>query len=399
MIMPTPLRIALIYPQSARDIRTWSGTPYFMARALSTHLGTIIDLSPSRVPVLPYRVFAKLTALVTGRRVPYNHLRHYSRRIGRDFTRRLRAVDADLVLAPGGSESIAYLETDLPIVYYSDATWQNVIDYYRVYSNLHSMVRRSGEEIERRAISRSRLLLYPSHWAADSAIRDYGADPQRVRVDFLGANLLDPPTRASVSDRSLGATLRLLLIGVDWWIKGGDVALRVLTGLLDRGVDAELTVVGCTAPDGVAHPRLRVIPFLNKGIDEERQRFESLLHEADFFILPSRFEAAGLVFCEASAYGLPILAARTGGIPSLVAEGRNGFTIAHDDEPEGYIETILRLRADPEEYRRLCATTREEYDNRLNWDIWGEKVADAIAGLSPEFRERIEAHREVGSGD
>lgn len=392
--MPTPLRIALIYPKPARDIRTWSGSPYFMARALTEHLGTIIDLSPTRVPALPYRLFAKLTALVTGRGVPYDHLRLYARHIGRDFTRRLREVDADVVIAPGGSESIAFLVTDRPIVYYSDATWRVVLDYYAIYSNLLPVVRASGEEIERRAIERSRLLLYPSWWAADSAVRDYGADPHRVRVDYLGANLLDPPARDTERRRSLDGTIRLLLIGVDWRIKGGDVALEVLKGLIERGIDAELTVVGCTAPVGVAHPRLTVIPFLNKSIPEERHRFEAFLRDADFFILPSRFEAAGLVFCEASAYGLPILAARTGGIPSIVAEGRNGYTIPHDEEPEGYIEAILRLRTNPEEYRRLRTTAREEFETRLNWDVWGEKVAAAIAELSPEFREKIEGYRE-----
>lgn len=396
--MPTPLRIALIYPKPARDIRTWSGTPYFMARALSTHLGRIVDLSPTRIRSFPYFLLSRLYALFRGRLLPYDHLRFYARRLGRDFTRRLREVEVDMIFAPGGAESIAYLETDLPIVYFSDATWRKVLEYHEVYSNLPAMLRRSGEEIEQRAISRSRLLLYASQWAAASAIRDYGADPQRVRVDFIGANLLDPPTRSSVSDHSLGGTIRLLMIGVDWVNKGGDVALQVLRGLLDRGVDAELTVVGCTAPDGVAHPRLTVIPFLNKSIPEERQRFEAFLRNADFFILPSRFEAAGLVFCEASAYALPILAARTGGIPSIVAEGRNGFTIPHDAEPEGYIETILRLRDDPEEYRRLCMTARDEFETRLNWDAWGEKVAAAVAELSPEFREKIEGYREKGLG-
>jgi glycosyltransferase involved in cell wall biosynthesis len=197
-----------------------------------------------------------------------------------------------------------------------------------------------------------------------------------------------------VLPKKLGTTIRLLLVGVDWEIKGGQIALDALAELLAMGYDAELTVVGCQAPKGVTHPRLRVIPFLNKQVPDERALFEGLWREADFFIFPTRFEAAGLVLCEASAHALPAIAAHTGGVPSLVLEGRNGYTVASDAGGARYAEIIASLADDPARYAALCESSREEFETRLNWDSWGEEVARKVAARFPHLRERIAKHVE-----
>ncbi len=387
-----PLRIALIYPESASDVRTWSGTPFFVKQTFERYVGEVIDLSPYTGPTFIYKAATHLGRKI-GRNIPYGHNLSYSRALGRYFSRTLEEGEYDLVLSPGGGEGVAFLQTDLPVVLYSDATWDLMVDYYSAYSGLPGFVRKAGEEIESRAIRNSTLLLYSSHWAAESAKGHYGKESDQVLVPYLGANLLEVPSSDELKSRRRGDRLRLLLVGVNWEIKGGAVALQVLQELLDRGYDAELTVAGCRVPDDVSHPRLTVVPFLNKQIPAEREKFEALWRNADFFILPSRFEAAGLVFCEASAHGLPIVAARTGGIPSIVVEGKNGYTVPHEEEPLGYVEIIERLWNDSDAYDALADSTRREFDERLNWGVVGEKIGDKLGALIPDFRERILAYR------
>ena len=373
-----PLQIGLIYPFDARDVRTWSGTPFFVKRALEKHVGDVTDLSPYPGANRLMRLISAICYRL-GRPAPYDHLVPYAWKLGRYFSRRLRSLDLDCIVAPGGAEGVAWLQTDLPVILYSDATWDLVVDYYRVYNNLLPGVKRSGEIVESRALERSALLLYSSQWAADSAIKHYGIPSDRVIVPYIGANLLDPPKKEEVLPRTMTTgVIRLLMVGVDWQNKGGSVARRVLEGLIERGYQATLTVAGCTVPDSERHPAMEVVPFLNKSIPDQRARFEELWRDADLFILPSRFEAAGLVFCEASAYGLPIVAADTGGISSLVREGKNGYTIGHEDEPEGYIERIIGLAEDPEAYGQLAVSARAEFDERLNWDTWGRTVGEQI---------------------
>lgn len=391
--MAEPLKIAFLHYRDARDVRNWSGTLYFSKEAFRRNVGEVVDLSPAPVRLLPFRVVKKLVHLATGKMYSYDHDPLLARLYGRHFGARLAEVGADLVFSPAGSSCLAHLETDVPIVYYSDATWRVVQDYYPNYSNVVARTERAGDDLERRTLERADVCLFSSQWAADSAVRDYGADPAKVHNVYIGANLPAPPGRAEVLPRRLGEQVRLLFVGVLWEVKGGEIAHGALLRLLELGFDARLTVVGCTPPEGFDHPRMEVIPFLNKQVPAERERFERLWRDADLFVLPSRCEAAGVVFCEAAAHALPVFATATGGVPSIVAEGRNGFTVPLEATGAEWGDRIAALARDPERYARLCETSRDEFEQRLNWDAWGARVADIIAERFPALRDRIHARR------
>jgi glycosyltransferase involved in cell wall biosynthesis len=84
------------------------------------------------------------------------------------------------------------------------------------------------------------------------------------------------------------------------------------------------------------------------------------------------------VFCEAAAYGIPVFATRTGGVPSLVRDGVNGFTLPPEARGREYASRIAELFAAPERYRRMTRDSRDEFENRLNWDSWGRRVSSLI---------------------
>jgi len=388
---PERARVALVQIGDVRNVRTNSGTPFFSKRAFEQHVGEVVDLSPAPVARLPHRALGKLASMATGRKAPWIFDPTLARRLGAYYTSLLRKGDYDIVFSPCSSSTLAYIDTTLPVVYFSDITWQLARNYYECYTDVLGPYDRAAERIERRAMERSSLVILPSHWSAENAVQGYGIDPKRVEVLYIGANLLDPPSRGSVLPRKLDRTIRLLLVGVDWEIKGGAIALDALRMLLERGVDAHLTVVGCAAPEGVSHERMTVLPFLNKQLPEERARFEALWRDADFFLLPTRFEAAGIVLCEAGAYGLPSLATATGGIPSLIRDGRNGYALPR--RAEAFADAVMEIAANPEHYARLCETSRDEFEARLNWDVWGRSVAALLRERLPHLAERIGEER------
>ena len=384
-----PLRVALVQYRDARDVRNWSGILSFSKGAMERHVGPVVDLSPAPVRFLPFRALRKLARMATGKIYSYDHEPLLARHYGRFFTRRVAEAKPDLIFSPSGSSGIAYLETNVPMVYFTDGPWSVIREYYPTYRNVVERTERAAEELERLALHRAAVVLVSSDWAREAAIRDYGVAPEKVYNVYMGANLPHAPARSEVLPRTVAGPIRMLFIGVLWDVKGGDIAYETLLHLLEAGHDAELTVVGCTPPDGVSHPRLTVIPFLDKSVPAQRERFERLWADATVFILPSRAEAAGVVFCEAAAHALPVIATRTGGIPSIVREGRNGYTLPHEARGEAYAARIAELVADRDGYERLCETSRDEFEERLSWDAWGRAAASAIATTLPELASRL----------
>lgn len=386
--MNNPLRVALVQAADARSIRTWSGTAFFSKQAFQQYVGEVIDFSPAPFSTTPYKIAGRVIKTLTGYEYAYNHDVPFARRLGKHFSQLLAKGSYDLIFSPAGSAALAYLQTDIPIIYYSDATWHVVHNYYKCYTNMPPRIAEAADQLDRLTLQKSTLSLFCSDWAAQSAIRDYGVDPSRVHTVYIGANLLSPPSRVLALQREIGDRVRLLFVGVSWENKGGAIALQTLEALLERSIDAWLTVVGCEVPEGVHHPRMEVIAFLNKQNAEERDRFERLWEEATVFILPTRFEAAGIVFCEAGAYGVPVVATRTGGVGSLVKEGVNGYTLSPESGGREYAEKVMEIISDGSVYKALCRSSREEYEKRLNWEVWGLRVAELIEEQLPQFRGR-----------
>jgi glycosyltransferase involved in cell wall biosynthesis len=390
-MVSTAMRTGFLAAQDATRPGGWSGTPFHMLRALERHLGTVSQVGP--MPAWPRRLLAvqarAATAIGGGRGLP-GHARTLSYLYGRIAQGRLSALSpaADLVFSPAGSPLLAHLRTRLPVVYSSDTTARLLLDYYPQFTGLSRRAIRNAEDLERAAIARADLLLYPTRWAADSAIADYGADPDRIRVIPYGANLRESPQDPGVRDVAPGAPCRLLLVGANWAIKGGEIAIDTLAALRARGIEAELTVVGSAPEARRQMPGLTFIPFLDKNRAEDRARLDALYRAADFFILPSRCECYGIVFCEAAAYGLPALASRTGGIPEVVREGETGYTLPLSADGAAYADRIMALRADPDGYRALRAASRRAFESLLNWDSWGRAAAEAVREMLGRLESR-----------
>ena len=231
-----------------------------------------------------------------------------------------------MVFSPAGSMLVAHLATDIPVVYLSDATVRLMLDYYPEFTGLSKRAIRTADALEQAAIARAALLVYPTRWAADSAVNDYGADPGKILVAPLGANFLEDEIDRGEIDRAGpppdDGVCRLLFVGADWQRKGGAIALDTVRHLQALGVPCRLTVVGTHPPGRVDLPGVEFVGYLDKSRPEDRARLNTLYREAHFFVLPTRNECYGIVFCEAAAYGLPVLATRTGGVPDVVARAR-----------------------------------------------------------------------------
>jgi glycosyltransferase involved in cell wall biosynthesis len=171
----------------------------------------------------------------------------------------------------------------------------------------------------------------------------------------------------------------LLFLGVSWENKGGNIAFDTLLALLQSGIDATLTVCGCVPPDELHHPKMKVIPFLNKNDAQQKKALDQLFIMSDFLILPTRFDCTPIVFCEAGAFGLPCIAPITGGIASVITEDVNGFLVPYDASGSTYAEKIKAVYTDEKKYSDLVISSRNNYERQLNWNSWAERIKEALA--------------------
>lgn len=380
-------KIAFITADDPLDRRVRSGTPYCMVRALEKHCGEVVCLGPVRPPEFAAgKALDALTRRILKRRYMYLSSAPLSRAYARVFARRLSKRPFDLVVAVKASTEIAYLKTDIPIVYISDATFELMLDKYPAFSGLLDISRREGERLEAMAIHRARLALYPSRWAALSAVEHYGADPDKVEVINSGANLEGLPSRDEALARSPGDRCRLLFVGVDWERKGGPIALEALRYLSESGLPVELTICGSDPPAAAHLEGVRVIPYLDKNDPGQSAELNRLYMDSDFLLLPTRAECFGIAQGEACAFGLPVISTEVGGVPDAIEHGKSGYLLPPEAGGKQYAELIRDIFHDEERYRELARAARDAFEQRLNWDRWAQRLKEVVRPILTEGR-------------
>jgi phosphatidylinositol alpha-1,6-mannosyltransferase len=110
-----------------------------------------------------------------------------------------------------------------------------------------------------------------------------------------------------------------------------------------------------------------------------------LYQSADLFVLCTRedrnqpnVEGFGLVFLEAQACGVPVVGARTGGIPDAVKESQGGWLIDQDDAA-ALSAILMRLGENPEEFRRMGILARHRVERECTWDSYMDRLSDALS--------------------
>ncbi|GJD16065.1 glycosyl transferase group 1 [Rivularia sp. IAM M-261] len=380
------MKIAYVTTYDATDVKQWSGTGYYIPLALKNqslsveYIGSLREryllLSNVKERIYRSRFFKK------------RYLRDREPLVLKDYahqvSKKLSSIDADIVFAQG-TIPIAYLECNQPIVFWTDTTFAGVMDYYPGFGNFCKETIKNGHAMEQSALDRCTLALYSSEWAAKTAIEYYKINPSKVKVVPFGANI---EVDRNIDDIKALLELRpsnkckLLFLGVDWFRKGGDIALEVTKQLNSTGISAELTVVGCEpVVDGSLPSYVKALGFISKTTKEGRQQLDKLLAESHFLILPSRAECFGVVFCESNSFGVPCISRIEGGIPSAIKDGLNGKLFSSYADVSEYCKYISHLWSNYSQYKSLALSAFHEYESRLNWSVIGKTVKELLIEL------------------
>lgn len=378
------MNITYVTSYDARDVKSWSGTYFYMSQSLkniSNQLEYVGPLKTKASSELMFRSKQLLYKLLLNS----SYIRDADIFTLKDFARqtiaKLTTFNSDIVFSPV-TYTLAYLECKQPMVLWADATFAGLLDYYPFHSKLCKESIQNGIAMEQSVFDRCKLAIFSSKWAARTATENYRIDEAKVKVVPYGANIqcdrsLDD-IKAIVSSRP-SDKCKLLFLGVKWFRKGGDIALEVAKELNKAGLYTELTVVGCQPiVDGPLPSFVNSLGFISKSTEEGRKQIAHLLAEAHFLILPSRAETYGIVLCEANSFGTPCLSVNTGGIPTIIRDALNGRLFSSDASVVEYCEYILELFSNYSRYKDLAHSSFYEYQSRLNWSVATQTVKQLL---------------------
>ena len=368
------ITVGFLTSTDPQDKTSWSGIHYRMLKSLEKEFIKVIPLGPVKKPkkLVVILFFINVIHILFCKRFNKDQNVFTSKFYSYYFRKRLQNENIDVVFAPAASEEIAYLETSIPICYLSDTSFNQIKNYYNNYSNFSQTSINQSNLIEQKAIRNSTTQVYPSEWASNYVIDYYKANSNNVFVVKFGANLDLIPNKSDVLKKEYNTSIKLLFLGVDWERKGGDIAFKTFEILLNKGYDVTLTV--CGSVPHTSHPKMIVIPFLNKNLDKDSKEFTRLLCDSHILFVPTRSECFGIVFCEAGAYGLPVITTDTGGVTSIIENVVNGYALSLNATPDDYARKIQMLLDNPQKLKDISVMSRDKFDKELNWDVWAKKM-------------------------
>jgi glycosyltransferase involved in cell wall biosynthesis len=103
----------------------------------------------------------------------------------------------------------------------------------------------------------------------------------------------------------------------------------------------------------------------------------------DIFVFPSIAEPLGTSLLAAMAYGLPVIGVRSGGVPEIVKDARDGLLV-QEPEPKKYAKAINALLSDPAKATQLGDAARETAESRFSADVMVENTAALYKRLLEE---------------
>lgn len=300
----------------------------------------------------------------------------------RDTTRLIRFIrraGIDIVHAEEGSRNAgyAYLLTRLSAARY-------VVHFHSQYGDWMSPPSRWGTR-------HADGIIAVTAWTGRGIARD-GVPPGRIFpvLNGIDPSGFDPGAHDGEIRRELGLEpsdpLVVMVAQLVEW-KRQHTMITAFERVLAVHPRARLMLVGTEwqpAASGSYTERLHQL-VAELGLGERvifagyRSDVRAIMAAADIFALPSVGEPFGLVFAEAMAMGLPVVAADAGGPPEVVVDGETGL-LSPPDDTEQLAANVITLIDDPELRRRLGGAGRRRVLEHLN----AQRMADDVEAVYRE---------------
>ena len=226
----------------------------------------------------------------------------------------------------------------------------------------------------------------------DDLVNHYGARPESLCISPPGVDhgVFKPGPQDEAREAvAIEFGPILLVVGRIQPLKGVDVAIETLAELRPEFPAARLVVIGGpSGQDGEAEMAHLQALTRNRGLadavvfraPETHERLADFYRACDVLLVPSRSESFGLVAAEAQACGLPVVAARVGGLAHTVSHDRSGLLVDGWDARE-YAAAVKEILEKPSLASRLSAGGIRHAE-MFSWEGTADRLLELYTGAA-----------------
>lgn len=197
------------------------------------------------------------------------------------------------------------------------------------------------------------------------------------------------PVDVSELREELGLSQKKVIVSVGRLVhrKGQDVLIEAMPAILKSVPDAHILMVGQGPYRSYLENRAKTlgvagnITFIGRIDYQELPRYICV---GDLFVMPSRSRLAGLeveglgiVYLEASACALPVIAGNSGGAPDAVLAGETGLVVDGTSATE-VASAVIELLENPERSKEMGIRGRQWIIQEWQWDLWSKRFAQLL---------------------
>jgi phosphatidylinositol alpha-1,6-mannosyltransferase len=246
--------------------------------------------------------------------------------------------------------------------------------------------------LARQVYGRATAVIANSMNSRNLLVQEWGVASSKVHVVYPGVDVarFTPTIDARETRAKVAGPEDILYVSIGRLQrrKGQDAVLRALARVRRAVPQARYAIVG----DGPYRAELEtlaaaldvadIVTFVGAASEAE---LPCWYKAADIFIMPNRcdgvdFEGFGIVFLEAAACGLPVIAGRSGGAPEAVVDGTTG-TLVDGDDVEDVARAMISLALDADRRLSMGLTGARRAREEFTWNAAVARLESVLCTL------------------